>query len=502
MASHYDTRLPPELQELADTLAQKARTAGLDFFPTIFELVDYKQLYEIAAYGGFPTRYPHWRFGMEYEQLSKSYTYGLSVIYEMVINNNPCYAYLLRANNMVDQKTVIAHVYGHCDFFKNNYWFSKTNRKMLDQMANHATTVRELIEDVGHDEVEAFIDCCLSLENLIDIFAPFNVPTKKGREEPSNDSGSYRPKPVAKMPSKNYMDSYINPSDFLEAQKKKQKEQEERQKSFPERPERDVLGFLAQNAGLNGWERKILDIVRDEAYYFAPQGQTKILNEGWATYWHSLMMTRLAPLSESEIIDYCDHYAGIVSMAGGRLNPYKIGIELLRHIERRWDRGQFGLEYLNCDDPKHRSEWNTQAGLGKKKIFEVRAIHNDITFIDEFFDEDFCNETRLFAVDQDKRNNRYFISSRDFKEVKSRLLKQLTNFGNPIINVIDGNFKNRSELLLQHIHEGVDLKSDFAMETLKNLFRVWKRPVHLLTVLEDTPKRVSFDGQSMQVEKA
>ncbi len=494
----YDTRLTPELQDIADQLAQKAREAGLDFFPTIFELVDYKQLYEIAAYGGFPTRYPHWRFGMEYEQLSKSYTYGLSVIYEMVINNNPCFAYLLRANNLVDQRTVIAHVYGHCDFFKNNYWFSKTNRKMLDQMANHASVTREMIEDVGHDEVESFFDCCLSIENLIDIFAPFNVATKKPGDKGEE---SFRPKPVAKMPSKNYMDSYVNPKDFLESQRKKQEEVATREKSFPERPERDVLKFLLDYAPLNSWEKRVLNIVRDEAYYFAPQGQTKIMNEGWATYWHSMMMTKLAPLSEAEIIDYCDHYAGIVQTGGGRLNPYKLGIELFRHIEKRWDRGQFGLEYVNCDDPKKRAEWNREAGLGKQKIFEVRRIHNDVTFLDEFFDEDFCNETRMFAVDHDKRNNRYFISTRDFKEIKSRLLKQLTNFGQPIISVIDGNFRNRNELLLQHTHEGIDLKHDYTLETLKNIHKIWRRPVHLQTIVEEVPRRVSFDGQSHQVEK-
>src|SRR5690606_7618017 len=145
-----------ELVDIKDELEEKAREAGLDCFETIFEMIDYNQLAEIAAYGGFPTRYPHWRYGMEYEQISKSYTYGLSIIYEMVINNDPCYAYLLRANNLVFQKTVIAHVYGHCDFFKNNYWFSKTNRKMLNQMANHAAIVKRLIDDIGHDEVEDF----------------------------------------------------------------------------------------------------------------------------------------------------------------------------------------------------------------------------------------------------------------------------------------------------------------------------------------------------------
>ena len=495
--TRLNTSLTKELREIAENLSVIAKNAGLDFFPTIFELVDYKQLNEIAAYGGFPTRYPHWRFGMEYERLSKSYTYGLSTIYEMVINNDPCYAYLLRANNLVDQKTVIAHVYGHCDFFKNNYWFSKTNRKMLDQMANHAAYVRQMIDEVGHDEVENFVDCCLSLENLIDIHAPFRG---TGKRE-SQTEESYRAKAVPKMRAKTYMDSYINPKDFLAAQAKKQEEERTKEQSFPVRPEKDILKFLIDHAPATAWERHIIEIIRDESYYFSPQGQTKILNEGWATYWHSLMMTKLAPLNESEIIDYCDHYAGVVATHGGQLNPYKMGVELLRHIERRWDRGQFGLDYLDCDDPKVRSEWNRGGKDGKKKIFEVRKIHNDITFIDEFLDEDFCHDQKMFLYDYDRRNNKYVLSSRNFKEVKARFLKQLTNFGQPLISVIDGNYKNRGEMLLYHEHDGTDLKHEFTLETLKNLFRIWRRPVHLETIIEDVRRRVTFDGSGHSVEK-
>ncbi|HVC97494.1 MAG TPA: SpoVR family protein, partial [Pirellulales bacterium] len=138
------TRIEPLPGELADVQAQMqehARNYGLEFFPTIFEVIDHDQLNAIAAYGGFPTRYPHWRFGMEYEQLSKGYNYGLQKIYELVINNDPCYAYLMRSNALTDQKMVMAHVYGHCDFFKNNYWFSQTDRKMMDHMANHGQRV-------------------------------------------------------------------------------------------------------------------------------------------------------------------------------------------------------------------------------------------------------------------------------------------------------------------------------------------------------------------------
>lgn len=494
----FKTQLTPELRDVAGKLAEVARAAGLDFFPTIFEMIDYQQLNEIAAYGGFPTRYPHWRFGMEYDRLSKSYTYGLSVIYEMVINNNPCYAYLLRANSLAFQKTVIAHVYAHCDFFKNNYWFSKTNRKMLDQMATHASYVRTAIDEIGHDEVESFIDVCLSIENLIDIHAPFRAATQQKAQD---NQDSAKSSAVPKIKAKSYMDKYVNPKEFLEAQAKKQVEAAEKQRSFPEKPERDVLKFLIDHAPVSSWQKRILEIIRDESYYFAPQGQTKIMNEGWATYWHSEMMTRLAPLTESEIVDYCEQYAGVVASQPGQLNPYKLGVELLRHVERRWNKGQFGKDYMDCDDPIVRAKWDTGAGLGRDKIFEIRKIHNDVTFIDEYLDEDFCHETKMFLYDYDRRSGQLVISGRDFKEIKKRMLQQLTNFGQPIILVKDGNYKNRGELLLVHQHEGMDLKHDFAAETLRNIFKVWGRPVHLETIADDSLRRISFDGSTHQVEK-
>src|ERR1700690_4665375 len=141
--------LPRDLLDLQKVLEGYALDFGLDFFPVHYEMLDYRMMNQVAAYDGFPNRYPHWLFGMEYERMSKSYAYGLHRIYEMVINTNPSYAYLLVSNQRVDQKLVIAHVFGHSDFFKNNMWFGQTNRKMMDEMANHATRVRRHIEKQG-----------------------------------------------------------------------------------------------------------------------------------------------------------------------------------------------------------------------------------------------------------------------------------------------------------------------------------------------------------------
>ena len=182
--------LTPELARLNREIEQYARGYGLDFYETMFEVLDFEEMNMVAAYGGFPNRYPHWKFGMEYERLNKSYAYGLHKIYEMVINNDPCYAYLLECNHLVDQKLVMAHVYGHCDFFKNNIWFSKTNRKMMDIMANHATKIRKCIDRYGLEKVEGFIDLCLCLDDLIDHHSVFIERRPKHKPQPEEEPPS------------------------------------------------------------------------------------------------------------------------------------------------------------------------------------------------------------------------------------------------------------------------------------------------------------------------
>jgi stage V sporulation protein R len=533
-------KFPTELKEMKYEIEVHARSFGLNFFPVIFEVLDYRDLNEVAAYGGFPQRYPHWYFGMQFEGLAKSYAYGLSKIYEMVVNNDPGYAYLLKCNNLVDQKLVMAHVYAHCDFFKNNLYFTHTNRKMVDEMANHATRIQRYVDRYGAETLEAFIDCCLSLENLIDPHRPFmkrqdeggpspgrgsfagddggissvsveegqsQIADSQGWESEREDQGidtfsdvddeRIRPR---RLRSKGYMDSYVNPPEFLKARAERMKAKRKEKKRSPETPEADVLLFLIEKAPLKNWQRDVLSLIREEAYYFLPQAQTKVMNEGWATYWHSRMMTEKI-LSDGEIIDYADHHSGTLDGSRLHLNPYKLGLQLFRDVEDRWNKGRFGKEYEECDDLATRENWDKQLGLGREKVFEVRRLYNDLTFIDTFLTEDFCRRHKLFLYAKDENKQTWVIQSRQFSQIKEILLASLTNMGQPLIRVMDGNFENRGELLLSHQHEGRDLKWDFAKDTLVNLHRLWKRPVHVETIREGKKIRLSFDGREHQ-EKA
>jgi len=496
MSFAFRRGLPDWLAKISADIQAEARGMGLDFWSLCFELLDADELNEVAAYGGFPTRYPHWKWGMEYEQLAKSYTYGLSKIYELVINNDPCYAYLMKANSLVDQKLVIAHVCGHADFFKNNLWFAHTNRKMMDQMANHGTRIRRYAERVGHEQVERFIDACLSVDNLIDIHSPFIKRRRDKRSEEEAEEELHRARRAGprKLPSKEYMDRYVNPPEFLEAQQRKLDAAVERSKHFPEQPERDIMLFLLEHAPLERWQRDILGMLREEAYYFAPQAMTKVMNEGWASFWHSRLMTERI-VNDAEVIDYADRHAGTMGTQPGVLNPYKLGIELFRDIEERWNKGKFGPEWDACEDAAERRAWDRQLGRGKEKIFEVRRIYNDVLFIDEYLTVDFAREQKLFTFEYSKQSDEYVIASREFQQIKEKLLFQLTNWGNPVISVVDGNYENRGELYLLHRHDGMDLKLDHGKDTLENVQRIWTRPVHLETTIERRRKVFTYNGR-------
>jgi stage V sporulation protein R len=238
----------------------------------------------------------------------------------------------------------------------------------------------------------------------------------------------------------------------------------------------------------------VYDISVEETHPYAAGG---LVNHN--SFWHSKIMTTRA-LKDSEIVDYADHHSGTVSMRPGSLNPYKIGIELYRDIEDRWNRGRFGKEWEECDDLRTRQTWDRQLGLGRQKIFEVRRHYTDVTFIDEFLTPEFCLEHKLFVYGYNDKHQAWEILSRDFKAIKEKLLHQLTNFGQPIIEVVDGNFENRGELLMAHKHDGQDLKSDYARETLRNLQTVWRRPCNLVTKVEGKGVCLRFDGQN-QTEK-
>lgn len=452
-----------------EDLESIAQDFGLDFHPVEFLFVDYKELCSLAAYSGFPNRYAHWRWGEQFEYLYKLHVYGLSHIYEMVLNTTPSIAYLDKANSDALQKMVIMHVFGHSHFFKNNLWCSKVNPLMIEALKNHEKRINNYIEKYGIDEVEHFITLCLSIEDLIDpnIFLKLNQQIKEEEED------------VLKIQvDKKYMDSYINPHEYIEQQKEKMKAKKKEKKfEFTQ----DVLLFLAKNAPIDDWKQDIIAMVREESKYFLSLIKTKIMNEGFATYVH----TKLAPkyLNDSDLVEFADHCSRILSSS--IFNPYKLGLMLFQDIELRWNKGRTGSDWNLCIDIEMKKNWDKKWNKGKEKIFEVVKLFDDVNFVDEFFTEDMCKEHKLFTYDYDKRDEQYKISSRDFDNIKQKFLFLLSNHGLPIIDLVDDNYNNTKELFLKHRHENIPLHENYMNYTLKYIYEIWTRPVNLETCDEN-----------------
>lgn len=444
---------------------------GLDPFPTIVEFVDSEEMLEIVAKGGFKKRYSHWTFGMEYENIKKSEKYGLSKIYEIVINNDPCYAYFKKTGSEMLNKIIAVHVLAHSDFFKNNIWFSQTNRRMIHRMENSEKIVNKYIEKYGLETVENFINSVLSLDYFIDYHSMF---IKRKKEKVFFDKEKVKEKEIQtkKLDLKPYMEPFINLKPKKEKKSKKEKQFE---------PEKDILYFLIKNAPLEDWERNIMEIIREDCYYFAPQRLTKIMNEGWAAYWHSKLASKF--LESKDMIEYCDFHSKI--LGGGMMNPYKLGFELFKYIEDCWNKGKFGVEYAKCEDMQKKSNWDLKLNKGKEKIFEVRKTNIDLTFIDNFFTEEFFKNNPFYLLGF---IGNVLVEIKDFKEIKKILLKKLENMGMPVIKVVDDNWENRKELYLKHEHDGRDLYLDVARKALENIFKMWKRTVHLETKISGKTK--------------
>ncbi|WP_337843817.1 SpoVR family protein [Thermus sp.] len=443
-----------ELRVWAEALRARAEAEGLSFPPVLFQEVEPEEMAMLAAYGGFPRRYPHWRFGSEYLRQREVYRYGLGRIYELVVNTVPVQAYLLKGNTPLAQKLVMAHVYAHADFFQNNLAFRPTPKDMLDEMAHHAAYVERTMERHGARSVEEFLDMALSLENLIDPHAPYIRRPEEPEEAPEPARLRVRP----------YLEPYVNPPPTPP----KEAEEGASPKPLPPRPTRDLLGFLAQHAPLAPWQKGILEIIREESLYFAPQGATKILNEGWATYWHTRLLLPL--LTPEEAVEFAELQAGLLAARG--FNPYRLGYLLLKEVEERWDKGRFGPEY-EALPLGERLRYERPVGEGRKKLFQVRTVYTDLPFLEEFLTPEFALRHRLLSPEDLPR----------FEEAKRALLFRLTNLGYPVVQLLDANHGNRGELLLEHLYEGVELDLKKAQAVLENLHRLWGRPVRLKTVV-------------------
>jgi len=461
------------LEESLEKITAKAREFGLDFYDMYFEICPADIIYTFGAYG-MPTRYSHWTFGKYYHKMKTQYDYNLGRIYEMVINSNPCYAFLLEGNSLIQNKLVMAHVLAHSDFFKNNAYFKNTQRDMVESMAAAAERFRKYEFEYGRDRVESFIDAAISIQEHIE---PRTL-VKKGEETRKNRLKGKKQACHFERPETPYDDLW----NIEKAQKCVCNNCKEAKK-FPPEPEKDIMLFIIQNSKeLEDWQRDIMSVIRQEMLYFWPQMETKIMNEGWASYWH-LRIMREIDLDESETIEFAKMHSGIIQTSRTRINPYTLGLKIFEDIEKRWD----------DPTPEEKEKYGRPGGEGREKIFEVRATENDISFLRNYLTKELVEELDLYLYK--KIGHEWKIVDKDWEAVRDSLVSSLTNCGHPYITVQDGDFNKRGELYLKHNYEGTELDVYYVEKTIPYLYTLWGRPVHLETVLDNKSILFSYNGE-------
>lgn len=438
-----------ELESWGSLIEKKASSFGLDFYEQEFELINYQDMLAYEAYVGMPSRYPHWSFGKAFEKQKTLYRLNLTgLAYEMVINSDPCLAYLMKENTLLLQILTIAHVYGHNDFFKNNRLFREGTRakETIEMFKRHADTIRSYINDpsIGYENVERILNAAHSIKLQI-----------------SRVVGERRAD--AEILKNQLIEEYVRKSEMHSILEPYVKPEVPDVNKVPLEPEEDLLYFIIRYGELQEWEQNILEIVRQETAYFVPQIETKIMNEGWASYWHYNILKELE-LSPGLHMEFIKRHNDVITPLKGSLNPYYMGFKIFEDLEARY---------------------------GRDKIFEVRLLERDESFIRRYLTEELCREMNLFEYV--KRGSEYLIKEvsdeMGWQKIRDAICSSCGMNSVPLIRVKEMSKRDKT-LILEHVYDGRELRTDYTEFTLKYIGELWSHKVQLDTMQDD--KVVTF----------
>jgi stage V sporulation protein R len=452
-----------DLEEWDQRISEKVEAFGLKCYPQEFEICDHNQMLSSMAYSGAPSHYPHWSYGKTYEKQKTLYDYGVTGLpYEMVINSNPCLAYLMRDNSLLLQILTIAHVYAHNDFFKNNFTFRTTHAEYtIDTFKTHGDRIRSYIEDpsISLEKVEELLDAA----HTVALQCRRNLAVRKRSYEEDRQALM-----EASLPHEDPFQLLHRREEFTPPDLNK----------VPPAPDEDLLLFVRDhNPHFAGWEKDILTIVHDEAQYFIPQIETKIMNEGWATFWHKRILDSLQ-LPQALHLEFIVRHNQVVRPFNNDLNPYHIGLLLWRDIFCR----------SNDIDPANAKESADLNGSGKTdKLFEVRESDRDTSFLRRHLTENLARELGLFEYEfrGEQKIVRKIADPDDWGHVKEVFLRNVGMNAIPVIKVEDADFGHKHTLYLVHYHDGRDLDLEYAEKTLLYISRLWNGEVVLETMLDE-----------------
>jgi len=485
---HSISEQDKKLNEAIATIDQKARDLGLEHIDTIFEIVSQDRMRELSSYI-IPIRYHHWTFGREYYKARTLDKYGQGGrLYEMVINSNPAYAWLLDQNTLTENKLVVAHVFGHVDFSENNILYQATDKKIISTCAQNAEIISEYSFKYGEEIVERWIDACLTLSWNINLNPVINKEYKWMHRGNSEDLKRELPE---------LLDSMDNFEPLFVAERIKEMLIMRQMTQNPE-PIMEVdllLFFLHEAKNLSKWQRDIMAIIHEEQNYFRPNIQTHIVNEGWATWWHKKILTDLdveqdflKENGEDMFYKFLSMHSNVAApIRKGALHPYFVGYKM-------WDYMYRGL--MNPTE-KFKKHHNIDRALTEKEAIErmkmYRSFSTNSSFFRDFLDETLVEELDLFnfrLIDDE-----WVVTENNWRSIRDNLTNMLSNAGQPRIYVVDDNYKDQGELYLIQDFDGHIMDDTSIRKTLDYVGKIWIKPVHL-EVVDRTNDEYSFNTKT------
>ena len=468
------------IERYHDAIRQTAARYGLDTYPNQLEIITAEQMMDAYASIGMPVNYRHWSYGKEFIATEKNYRRGhMGLAYEIVINSNPCIAYLMEENTMAMQALVIAHAaYGHNSFFKGNYLFKMWTdaSSIIDYLVYAKNYVADCEERHGLDAVEELLDSCHALMNHgVD---RYRRPSRKSLAQElaqRKDREAYAQQQVNDM--------------WRTLPKKAEKTADEAQaRRFPEEPQENLLYFIEKNAPLlEPWQREVVRIVRKVAQYFYPQRQTQVMNEGWATFWHHRLLNTMYDdgyLTDGMMIEWLKSHTNVVFQppvghpAYNGINPYALGFAMYTDLKRI------------CEEPTDEDrEWFPEVA-GRPWLPTLdHAMRNykDESFVGQFLSPRLMRDFRLFSIVDDEREKELEVSAihdeSGYRRVREALSRQY-DLGSrePNIQVWNVNLRGDRSLTLRHTQHNDRPLHDSAQEVLKHVARLWGFGVQLETV--------------------
>ena len=455
-----------DLEIWDDRIQEKILAFGLNCFPQEFEICDHHDMLAYMAYSGMPSHYPHWSYGKSFEKLKTLYDYGVSGLpYEMVINANPTLAYLMKDNTLLLQILTIAHVYGHNDFFKNNFTFQTTRPEyVLGMFKSHGTRIRKYMEDpqIGIERLEPVLDAA----HAVSLQCRRNMAIKKLTVEEQQADAIQRAMPP--------------PDPFHKIHARQEYVEPDLHKN-PLNPEEDILLFIRDNNPfLESWEKDVLTMVHEEAQYFIPQIETKIMNEGWASYWHKTILDSL-DLPQELYLEFLVRHNQVIRPHEGSINPYHIGFKVWEGIRKRFD---------DTPQSERAEKLSHPSRTGLEMMFAVRETDRDTAFLRRHLTNELIRELDLFQYVPQKDEADFVINrvadedDESYRIIRDTLIANIGTNSIPVIKVHDADFGGNRTLYLEHEYDGRDLDGEYAKKTLEYLFALWRREVALATVVQ------------------